>query len=494
MTAPISVLDPARGIEVGSVPDLGREEVRRFADRARAAQAAWGEAPVAERCAVLRRLRVWLLDHADEVIATVISETGKTWEDGLFAEVAYTSQAAGFWARRAPGWLADRRLRASSPAVIGRRSIVRYEPHGLVGVVAPWNYPLSNALGDCLPALVAGNAVLLKPSEETPLTALLAQRALRECGLPQDVLLVATGRGETGAAVVDEVDMVMFTGSTRTGRTIGVRCGERLIPCSLELGGKDPMIVLADADLDRAANAAVYYGMFNAGQTCISVERVYVEDAAHDAFVDRVVSRVQALRVGDGHGGPGTVDVGSLTFPPQRALVEAHVRDAQQRGARVLVGGRSGPAGGLFYEPTVLVDVDHTMRCMREETFGPTLPIMRVADEDEAIRLANDSPYGLAASVFTRDAARGERIARRLQAGSVAVNDALVFYAAMALPMGGWKESGVGVRHGAEGLRKYCRSQSLVVAGRLPSRDPHMFPNRRRRSRLLLQALRAISR
>ena len=489
----IAVLDPACGSTIAEIPVHDEASVDELVARARAAQPAWAATPVADRCAVLRRLRTWLLDHADEIIATVVGETGKTWEDGLFGEVAYTSQAAGFWARRAPGWLADRRVRASSPAVLGRRSIIRYAPHGVVGVISPWNNPLAIALGDCMPALVAGNAVVLKPSEETPLGGLLAQRALRECGLPDDVLQVATGPGATGAAVVDAVDMVMFTGSTRTGRAIGARCGERLIPCSLELGGKDPMIVLADADLDRAANAAVYYAMFNAGQTCISVERVYVEAAVHDAFVDRVVARVLALRQGDGRGGPGTVDVGSLTFPPQREIVDEHVRDAVALGARVLTGGRSVPGGGLFYEPTVLVDVDHGMRCMREETFGPTLPIMRVADADEAVALANDSAYGLGASVFTRDAARGEQIARRLEAGSVAVNDALVYFAAMALPMGGWKGSGVGVRHGEAGLHKFCRTQSLVVAGRLPKRDPHMFPNRARRSRLLLRALRLMA-
>ncbi|MEA2358727.1 MAG: hypothetical protein QOI62_1987, partial [Solirubrobacteraceae bacterium] len=341
------------------------------------------------------------------------------------------------------------------------------------------NYPLVNSFGDCIPALAAGNAVVLKPSEVTPLTSLLMAECLRECGLPEDVYQVATGRGDAGEALIDAVDMVMFTGSTPTGRKVMARAAQTLTPVSLELGGKDPMIVLADADLERAANHAVYYAMFNCGQTCVSIERVYVEAPVYDEFVARVTDKARGLR-NQRSTGPGTADVGAMTFPPQVDVVERHVEDARAKGARVLVGGRRGHdgEGGHWYEPTVLADVDHGMQCMTEETFGPTLPIMKVADAEEAIRLANDSPYGLGASVFSKDVARGEAVARRIEAGAVCVNDALVNYNALELPMGGAKASGMGSRHGAGGIRKYTQQQALLVSRLHPRKEPHMYPYR----------------
>ena len=352
----------------------------------------------------------------------------------------------------------------------------------MIGVIGPWNYPLTNSFGDCIPALAAGNAVVLKPSEVTPLTSLLIADAMRECGLPEHVFAVATGDGATGAALIDEVDMVMFTGSTATGKKVMERAARTLTPVSLELGGKDPMIVLADADVERATSAAAYYSMQNAGQTCISVERVYVEAPIYDEFVDKLTRKVSALRQG-ASSGPGTVDVGAITFPPQLDIIGRHVDQAREAGARVLTGGASREDGGRFYEPTVLVDVDHTMACMTEETFGPTVPVMKVADADEAVRLANDSDYGLAASVWTRDAARGEEIARRVEAGAVCVNDAQLNWLAFELPMGGWKSSGLGARHGAGGIRKYCRQQSLLVTRFVPPPRDICSSTRSRRAR-----------
>jgi acyl-CoA reductase-like NAD-dependent aldehyde dehydrogenase len=487
----IPVENPATGAVIATVPIASPDEVRALVARARAAQPAWEALGFDGRGAVLRRAQKWVTDNQDRIVETIVSETGKTHDDALINEVGYAATAFGFWAKHASGYLADEKVRTTSPFVLGRKLVVRYRPLGVIGVIGPWNYPLTNSFGDCIPALAAGNAVVLKPSEVTPLTSLLMAEALRECGLPEDVFLVATGDGATGAALVDEVDMVMFTGSTATGRKIMERAARTLTPVSLELGGKDPMIVLSDADVERAANAAAYYSMQNAGQTCISVERVYVEAPVYDAFVDKLTSKVAALRQGASTG-PGTVDVGAITFPPQLDTVERHVDEARKAGARVLTGGHARTNDGHFFEPTVLVDVDHSMACMTEETFGPTVPVMRVADAEEAVRLANDSPYGLAASVWTKDAARGEAIARRIEAGVVCVNDAQLNYLALELPMGGWKASGLGTRHGAGGIRKYCRQQSLLVTRLAPKKDLHFFPFRARTTKLIGRALKLL--
>ena len=486
-----AVENPATGETIRTVPIASAEDVRAMAVRGRAAQPAWEALGFEGRGRVLRRAQKWLLDNQDRVIATIVAETGKTHEDAQLAEIGYAANAFGFWAKRAPEYLADEKVRTSNPFVLGRKLVIRYAPLGLVGVIGPWNYPLSNSIGDCIPALAAGNAVILKPSEVTPLTSLLMAEGLRECGVPQDVFQVATGMGETGAALVDEVDMVMFTGSTATGKKVMERASHTLTPVSLELGGKDPMIVLADADVERAANAAVYYSMQNGGQTCISVERVYVEAPIYDDFVGRVTGKVKALRQGTPDG-PGSVDVGAVTFPRQLDIVSSHVEAARAAGATVLTGGHGSTEHGRYFQPTVLVDVDHSMQCMTEETFGPTLPIMRVDDAEEALRLANDSPYGLAASVWTKDLERGEALARRVESGVVCVNDAQVHYLALELPMGGWKSSGLGSRHGAGGIRKYARQQSLLVTRLGPKRDVHMFPYRARTTGLLARLVKLV--
>jgi acyl-CoA reductase-like NAD-dependent aldehyde dehydrogenase len=489
----IAVENPATGEVIAYVPDLDADAVAELARAARAAQPGWEALGFEGRGRILRRMQRWVVDHVDRVVETIVSETGKTYEDALVAEVMYGANALGFWAKRAPSYLADERIRTTSPLLQGKRLLVRRRPIGVVGVIGPWNYPLTNSFGDCVPALAAGNAVILKPSEITPLTSLLLLEGFRACGLPDNVMAVATGRGATGAALVDEVDMVMFTGSASTGRKVMARAAETLTPVSLELGGKDPMIVLADADLERAAHLAVYYSMLNTGQTCISVERVYVEAPIHDAFVEKVTEKARALRNGSSNG-PGTVDVGSMTFPPQVEVVERHVEDARAKGAQVLVGGARGHdgQGGYWYEPTVLVGVDHTMDIMREETFGPTLPIMRVADAEEAIRLANDSRYGLGASVCAGDPARGEAVARRIEAGAVCVNDSNVNYATLELPMGGVKESGLGSRHGPGGIRKYTQQQSLLVSRVHLRRDIHTYPYTARTTALLRRFIRVL--
>jgi acyl-CoA reductase-like NAD-dependent aldehyde dehydrogenase len=480
----IPVENPATGQIVATVPNLGPEAVAAMAARGRAAQPEWEAFGFEGRARVLRRAQRWLMDNAERVVETIVSETGKTYEDAQLAEIGYAGNAFGFWAKEAPGYLADEKVKSSQLLVKGKKLILRYRPLGLVGVIGPWNYPLTNSFGDCIPALAAGNSVILKPSEVTPLTSLLLADALQECGLPKDVLQIATGRGETGAALIEHVDMIMFTGSTRTGRKVAAEAANRLIPSSLELGGKDPMIVLSDADIERAANFATYFSMQNAGQTCISIERVYVEEPVYDEFVAKVSDKVRALRVGKPEG-LGTVEVGAITFPPQMDIIKDHVADAVQKGARVLTGGRELPGPGRFFEPTVLVDVDHSMKIMTEETFGPTLPIMKVKDADEAVKLSNNSPYGLGSSVFTRDVKRGEQIARRLEVGAANVNDAMINYTVLELPMGGAKASGLGSRHGAGGIRKYCSQQAIVVTRLGMKKELFMYPYKPRTSRML---------
>jgi acyl-CoA reductase-like NAD-dependent aldehyde dehydrogenase len=481
----IPVENPATGETIATVPDLGPEAVAEMAARGRAAQPGWDAYGFEGRARVLLRAQKWVMDNAEQVGSTIVSETGKTFEDATLAEIGYAGNAFGFWAREAPNYLGDQRIKTSQVLVKGKKILLRYRPLGLIGVIGPWNYPLTNSFGDCIPALAAGNSVILKPSEITPLTSLLMAEGLRECGLPENVLQIATGRGETGAALVEHVDMIMFTGSTRTGRKVAEAAARRLIPASLELGGKDPMLVLSDADIERAANFATYFSMQNAGQTCISIERVYVEEPVYDEFVAKVSEKVRELRVGKSDG-PGTVEVGAITFAPQLDTIKDHVADAVQKGARVLTGGNQVQGAGRFFEPTVLVDVDHSMKIMKDETFGPTLPIMKVRDTEEAVKLANDSPYGLGASVFTRDTARGEEVAKRIEAGAANVNDAMINYTVLELPMGGAKASGLGSRHGAGGIRKYCSQQAIVITPKLAfKKELFMYPYKRRTSRML---------
>lgn len=479
------VTSPATGAVVGEVPDHGPDDVAAIVQRARTAQVSWAARPLADRIDVLDRFRRRLTAHRDAVAGQQQAETAKTWED-CQADVMLTTAWLAQAAEHAPDWLADEPVGGGSVFSIGRRTTVQYEPVGVVGVIGPWNAPLSLTIGDAVPALLAGNAVVVKPSELTPLCVDLAVRFWLESGGPPDVLSLATGTGATGAALVDHVDFVHFTGSVATGRKVAARAGERLIGCSLELGGKDAMIVLADADLERAAAACVHNAMFNTGQICISVERVYVEAAVHDRFVDLVASRVRTLRQGVPTG-PGTVDLSTFIDPGQVDVVRDHVADAVERGARVVTGGQTTTGPATFHQPTVLADVDHSMRCMTEETFGPTIPVMRVTDADQAVELANDSDYGLAASIWSADTDRAERLARRIEAGTVTVNDATFHLGDAQLPMHGWKRSGLGGRNGRQGMRRFTHTRVVQVASTIGSRDPGWLPYDPRRSRLLFE-------
>lgn len=474
-TAMLTVDNPATGQPLAEVPSLDRDATVDLVRRARAVQPAWEALGVRGRAGLLRDMRKWLIDNRRRVIRTLSDENGKPYEDAQL-EVFYCADALGFWGKKASKWLADERERPHSPLLLGRKVINRYAPYGVVGVIGPWNYPLINNFGDAIPALMAGNSVVLKPATITPLSSLLMAEGMREVGVPDGVFLVATGSGGTvGGALVDSVDMLHFTGSTAVGKRLMEQAAKRLLPLTLELGGKDPMIVLRDANLERAANAAVWGALQNAGQTCISLERVYVEGGAYEPFVAKVVEKVIRLRQG-APAGPGTVDLGAVTSPEQAGVIEAHIKDATEKGARIETGGKRRADGGLFFEPTVLTQVDHSMKIMREETFGPVLPIMQVENEDEAVRLANDSTMGLDASVFAGTPSDAERVARRVQSGAVVVGDALSNYFAMEIPIGGMKESGVGARHGRIGIQKYCRRQNLVVTRFGLNRELYYFP------------------
>ncbi|REE73107.1 acyl-CoA reductase-like NAD-dependent aldehyde dehydrogenase [Rhodococcus wratislaviensis] len=482
-TATIAIENPATGRVIAHIEDMTADHVAELVVRARAAQPAWAEIGFDRRAELVRKLRSWFVANRASLIDTIVAENGKTREDALLAELFYLADSMGFWAKNAGKYLAEDKIRTHSPFVLGKKVVVRYRPHGVVGVIAPWNYPLTASVGDALPALMAGNTVVLKPSEVAPLAVEQVVRGAIEVGFPIGVLQVATGAGDTGAALVDCADMIQFTGSTRTGRRIAARCGERLIPSSLELGGKDPMIVLADANVERAANVAVEWSIRNAGQICMGIERVYVEAPVYDEFVSKITEKVSRLRIG-APGDYGSTDVGAITFAPQLDIIESHIGDATAKGARVLVGGKREPGAGRFFQPTVLVDVNHTMKVMQEETFGPILPIMKVRDDEEAVRLANDTPYGLGSTIFSRNIAQAHRLARRMVAGNTWINDAIMSFLAQEAPFAGAGQSGFGSgRHGKDGIRKYCDTQTILTTRFALTREPTMFPNNARRSR-----------
>jgi acyl-CoA reductase-like NAD-dependent aldehyde dehydrogenase len=464
---------PATGEALGEVHVTSPGEVAKVVLRARRAQAAWGVLPVAERCERLLRFRDALVDAAEDIVDVISRECGKPREDAL-SELTIAADLLSYYCRRAPEILAEQQL--GLHLFKHKKSTVSWTPRGVVGLVTPWNFPFVIPMGDVAAALVAGNAVVVKPSEVTPLTMAKAKQIFDATGLPEDLLCVVHGRGETAQALIESgIQKLVFTGGVETGRKVAAACGANLVPCVMELGGKAPLVACADADVERTARAIVFGGFFAAGQACVSVERVYAHHAVHDALVTRVRDLTREIRTGD--PGKETVDVGAIVYTRQISVAERLVADALAKGAELVTGGHRVPGPGQFFEPTVLTRCDHTMAVMREEIFGPVVPIMKVASDDEAVRLANDSHLGLAAYVFTKDRAKGNRLAERIEAGSVVVNDVIAHYGVAEAPFGGVKQSGFGRVHGDDALRDMCDAKH-VMASRVPDlgSDPLWFP------------------
>jgi succinate-semialdehyde dehydrogenase/glutarate-semialdehyde dehydrogenase len=458
--AEIAVENPVTGQVIGSISITGMSEVRQAAERARAAQPAWEALGVNARAKLIRKWSDMLWEDQKNAIAVIRRETGKT-ELGAWEEVVVTDTVVSYYCKHAARFLRPQTRHGAMP--VRHKARLYYKAHGVAGFITPWNYPLMNALVDLIAAMFAGNTILLKPSEITPFTARYAVDLMYKAGIPKDVIQIVDGDGSTGAVLVDVVDYISFTGSTATGKKIAVRAAERLIPCSLELGGKDPLIVLNDADVDMAATETLVGAVSeNVGQVCVSTERVYVEAGIYDKYIERIKYYANQLNIGSGDG--LDVHIGSLTNERELLRAEAQVQDALAKGAQLIFGGKRRPEiGPLFYEPAILTNVDHSMKVMQEETFGPIVPIMRVKDADEAIRLANDSVYGLSAAILTKDLRRGEQLATRIQSGDVHINTTHWIFGTPGLPMGGVKESGLGRRNGPEGLLRFVKTQSIVI-------------------------------
>ena len=463
----VDSINPATGEVVSCISATPLSAIPAIFETARTSQKEWSARTLRERCAMLRKLRDAIFGRRDDIAEIVTRETGKPRAEAILAEVLLALDTANFLARQAPRWLRPERVPHHNIALKAKSGCVQFEPHGVVAIISPWNFPFAIPMTELIPALVAGNSVLLKPSELTPATGALVGELIDRAGFPKGLLQILQGGGEVGAAIIEAGPAkVFFTGSVATGRRIAEACASKLIPSVLELGGKDAMIVLADADLDVTSSAAVWGGFTNCGQACLSVERIYVEQSVAERFTQLCVEKTRKLRLGS-PADPES-DVGPMIRERELEKVEQQLRDAEQRGARILTGGNRRPdLGPNFLEPAVVINVDHSMQLMREETFGPVLAIRSVASVDEAIALANDSPFGLSASIWTGNARRGRELASRIRAGSVMINDVASYYGISDAPHGGPGWSGWGRTHSRLGLLEMVQVKYVDV-DRLP--------------------------
>jgi acyl-CoA reductase-like NAD-dependent aldehyde dehydrogenase len=462
-----AVRNPATQEIIGTLPNLAANQIAEAVAKASAAQKRWASTTIRERLRILGRFGDLLCEQKDAVAAVISREAGKPEAEALSTEILVVLDTVKYLKNNLFGFLRPEPVAHGNPAMKLKRGTLLRQPYGVVGIISPWNYPFSVPSVQTLTALATGNAVALKPSEFTPFSSLELQRLLREAGLDPALLQVITGDGAAGAALLSTgVHKLVFTGSVATGKRVAQAAAARLLPVVLELGGKDPMLVLEDADVDVASSAAVWGAFMNAGQTCLSVERCYVHERIYAKFLEACVAKTGKLRLG--RGTEADIDAGPMIHERQLRTVQAHVEDAIARGARLLAGGKTLPQlGPNFFAPTILADVDHSMTIMREETFGPVLPVRSFKTEDEAVALANDSEFGLAASIFTRDRKRGETLARRIDAGTVMVNDVLACFGISEAPHGGVKASGIGRTHGRFGLEEMVWPK-YVDSDRLP--------------------------
>ncbi|WP_168210561.1 succinic semialdehyde dehydrogenase [Persicimonas caeni] len=468
----IECYNPATSKIIAEIPATAVEEIPAKVTAAKQAFQSWRRLSVEERCRHMLEARDHLLDHREEILDLLVAETGKAIIDAQ-AELLTVFETFRYYTSNAAEFLADQPLNLH--LLKNKRVKVQYPPIGLVVNISPWNFPIDLSLTPAIPALIAGNAVMIKPSEHTSLAVIRAIEVMNESGLPEGLLQVMPGFGDVGAALCDEADAITFTGSVATGRKVAKAAAENLVPCTLELGGKDPAIVLDDADIERAANGIVWGSFFNSGQVCMSVERVYVHEAVYDQFVERVVELTRDLR--QGVPWDYTIDIGAMIDPDQKHIIEKHIKDAVDKGARILTGGkRRDTDEGDFFEPTVLVDVDHSMKIMKEETFGPVMPIMKVRSGFEAVQLANDSEFGLNSSVWTGDVRRGRDLARQIESGQVCINDVIASYLALEAPYGGVKHSGIGRRKSKNELHKFTQSKTVLEDIFNLKKEPFWFP------------------
>jgi succinate-semialdehyde dehydrogenase/glutarate-semialdehyde dehydrogenase len=457
----VAVSSPLNGQPIAHIPQSSTDDVAEAYSRARRAQAAWARTSIDDRAAMLLRLHDLVLDRQDEVIDLIVLESGKARKHA-FDEPLHIALTARYYARTAHDHLDTQRKLGVVPGLT--RVEVNRVPKGVVGIISPWNYPFTMALCDGLPALLAGNTVVTKPDAQTMLSALLGAQLLAEAGFPEGVWNVVAGEGRViGTPMIERSDYICFTGSTATGKLIAAQCADRLIGASLELGGKNPILILRDANLEKAAEGAVRASFSNAGQLCVSTERMFVADQIYDRFVERFVARTEAMSLGASMD--WGVDMGTLISQDQLDTVQAHVDDAVAKGARVLAGGKARPdLGPFFFEPTILEGVTPDMTCFGNETFGPVISLYRFHDEADAIARANAGEYGLNASIYTQDGNRGRAIAREIKCGTVNINEAFgATFASIDSPMGGMRQSGVGRRQGSEGIHRYTESQSVAT-------------------------------